>query len=312
MAPMIWRGQVVIPENIADLLVSEFETQPHVAVGKARTIRGLGRMIARRVDQREAALLGGDEPGRVLVLQSPVEIPKPLYADLVANRCSAEVILRTIAADWLAHHGLPELSKTPNVWANAGIRFGWNRSIGFGDRPAGFQDAVPVLLPGSVFTMSADPDAEKLRYGLMTGLFADPGGKTEPGRLKGFGAAAMHPGTAERFYERGGGHRVAEAQSSSSAMRVVMKLRQKSHLPSPSQIRAVEQLIKPGTRDEKESLQKAIQYLESQCQRIVRIWHDWEDVYSEVNQLLSTSSPRDAQVALKALADIAVTRMQEK
>ena len=196
-----------------------------------------------------------------------------------------------------------------------GIRFGWNRTTGFGGRAAGFQDAVPVLLPGSVFTLSAAPeDPERLRTALVAGFCAEPGKATDPNSRRGrdFGSVAVHPGKAESLYESKPTIRVAESQPFSAAMRIVLKLEEQPHLPSPSQIRAVEQRIKAGTpAEQQKSVGEARDYLEDQCKRIVRIWHNWEGAYWEVTEILTQCSPADAKKALKALADIAVARQKE-
>ena len=311
IAPLIWRGQVAVPESIADLLVDDFDAHPHVSVGKARTVRGQGRMIARRVDTADAAILNGSDFGTVLVLQSPVQIPSEMHGELSRHESSSEDILRKMAEDWREHYELPELAKAPNVWANAGIRFGWNRTIGFGGRAAGFQNAVPVLMPGSVFTLASQADPMKLRRALLAGFCADPQNGPDPGRLRSFGSLAVHPGTAESLYISEPTKRVMSAQPFRKAMELVLNLEAKSHLPSPSQIRAVEQRILAGTPVEQKSLEDARSYLERQCKRIVRIWHDWESAYGEVTEILTQCSPADAKKALKALADIAVAKQKE-
>ncbi len=314
MAPLIWRGQVAVPESVADLLVEEFNAQPHVSVGKARTVRGLGRMIARRVDSASVAVLRGSDPATVLVLQSPVEISQGHHHQLANRKRSAEDILKIMAEGWLKYHRLPVLAAIPNVWANVGIRFGWNRTTGFGGRGSGFQDAVPVLLPGSVFTLSSPADPERLKTALVAGFCAEPGKGTDPLGRRGrdFGSLAVHPGKAESLYESKPTIRVAESQPFSAAMRIVLKLEEQPHLPSPSQIRAVEQRIKAGTpAEQQKSVGEARDYLEDQCKRIVRIWHNWEGAYWEVTEILTQCSPADAKKALKALADIAVARQKE-
>ena len=317
MAPLIWRGQVAVPENIADLLVAEFDAQPLVSVGKARTVRGQGRMIARRVDAADAAILNGSDSATVLVLQSPVQIPNEMHGKLSRHELSSEDILREMAEGWLKHYDLPGLAemtgvpRRQNVWANAGVRFGWNRTIGFGGRAAGFQNAVPVLLPGSVFMLASSADPTQLRKALLAGFCADPQNEPDPGRLRSFGSLAIHPGTAESLYIPEPTKRKMPAQPFRVAMELVLKLEAKSHLPSPSQIRAFEQRILAGTPVEQKSLEDARSYLEKQCKRIGRIWHDWESAYGEVTEILTQCSPSDAKKALKALADIAVTKQKE-
>lgn len=307
MAPLIWRGQVAVPENLADLIVKDFEQQPYVHVGKARTVRGLGRIIARRVAPADGQGLVAADYGKVLVLQSPVEIPEGWYAELTEHRESAEEILRRTAQRWLAHHHLPDLSADPNVWANAGIRFGWNRTIGTNGSSPGFQKAVPVLLPGTVFTLTEVPDPTALRTALVAGFSAEPGVYSEVGKSRAFGALAAHPGVAEGLYVQKQPIRMTESTSLREAMKVVMTLSESSHLPSPSQIRAVEQRI----LGDQKSLQDARSYLEDQCKRIIRVWHDWEPVYNEVHMLLTRHNPADAKAALSTLADMAVSRLRE-
>gem|GEM_PF-1677494 len=310
MAPLIWRGRIALPARFAQIVLQDLQKTPDVAIGKARTVRGFGRLYARQIDAAQFCGSSGGGDARVLVLQSPALCPDGLYQELVNGTKSAEQVLQDMAGVWLDRHGLPQLSPTVNAWVNAGIRFGWNRTVGQQNGGVGFQNAVPVLLPGTVFKLSSDPPADRLQAAILAGFHAAPENATDPGRTRGFGAIAIHPGTAVGAYEP---HRPRPEKQPSAlrdAIQKVYELRKVPRLPSPAQIRAVEQLILPGTNQD-ETVRKARQYLDSQRERHPRIWHDWEDVFDTVSNLLGHYSPVAAKAALKMLADIAVTRTRE-
>ena len=298
MAPLVWRGIVTVPESAADAIISSLNKAPEVSVGKGRTVRGLGRLIARRSGNDPfsiAASSGTDEA--VLVLQSPVEIrdsQRPI---------EASVTLQRIANAWIAHYGLSPLATDQHgeakVWGNVDIRFGWNR------HQKGLQAAVPVLMPGSVFTLSGCPDAGALRAAILGGFHENPA-SPDPSRNRGFGAIAVHPGKANSLYRPAPSPPQRKGDGTMlSAMTLVLELESKGHLPSPSQIQAVEQQIQLGDQN---SLKQARDYLAKQCERILEVFYDWEPIIDEVENLLQESTPEVAKQALKSLAEIAIAR----
>jgi hypothetical protein len=172
---------------------------------------------------------------------------------------------------------------------------------------------MPVLTPGSVFTLKSKADPEKLKAAVLAGFHANP--KTDdPGRQRGFGAIAVHPGQAKEFYGDGSrkGRRLKTTRLK-SAMEIVLRMDSLPYLPSPSQIRAVEQRIIVNADDStnKASLGKAKEYLTNQCSRILDVWYAWEPIIDDVEHLLTDYEPVVAQKALKSLADIAVSKRKE-
>lgn len=310
MMPMSWRGMIVVPASVAHYIADLINGCVEYRIGKGRSVRGRGRMIAQVIDGQQDIEkyldAGHSQTDRTaIVLQSPVAIPGQLHAELTTGRMSAEAVLRAMAEPWLKHYGLPHLDSTPSTWASAGIRFGWNRHA----RTAGREEAVAVLLPGSVFTLAHKASREQLARAIQGGFYYEPE-KTDTTLRRGFGCVEVHPGTAQAFYSgRGASCRRSSAELA-LAMKLVYELRG-SRLPRPSQIRAVERRIRLSDgRDRKGSTLDALDYLERQCQRLPEVWHAWEASIGLVERILKDYSPQVAQEALKSLADIAVVQYQ--
>ena len=313
MASMIWRGAISVPENVADALIESFDANPEVSIGKARTVRGLGRIVARRMP--DGSSFWGDsatDDPTVIVLQSPALIPDEMARELATVR-SGEQILAPLAQQWLNHHGLPGLAKEPAVWANVGIRFGWSRhgDNGSGSR-LGFQNAATVFLPGTVIALEAKADAAKLREAIQHG-FRDVSRENDSGRTRGFGAVAIHPGQAKGLYHTEATPRQLKPTEMRRAMQIVLECKSLPHLPSPSQIRAIEQRILNTSDGAKAnaSVAEAKAYLDEQCGRIMKVWYDWERAYDYVASLLNEFQPATAKKALKSLAEISIARREE-
>ena len=285
MAPLIWKGLVVVPEDVAAILVAELERDPRVAIGKSRTVRGLG-------DLRAAVIDGIPDEWQirtehtVLVVQSPLLLP-----DQASPGRTAEEELAVLAQEWLERHGLPAPDK--GTWASVGIRFGWNR------HRAGLQRACRVIQPGSVIAFSRQLDESKLAAALRTdGLGLD-------GRERGFGAVSVHPGKAEGFYQAAPELRSIGSDAPGQlrdAVRLILEIRQSpaGRLPSPSQIRAVQQRLVKSDKEQ------TLKYLENQTKRTSPIWFTWEPIHSQVAQLLNGYSKPIASRALEILADMAI------
>ncbi len=117
-------------------------------------------------------------------------------------------------------------------------------------------------------------------------------------------------GCAQAFHSAHGDSIQRSSAELALAMKHVYELR-RSHLPRPSQIRAVEQRIRtPNKQGDSGSTLEALKYLEHQCQRLPEIWHVWESSILTVEKILKEHSPGVAQQALKTLADIAVVQYQ--
>jgi len=288
MAPLRWQGIVVLPENVAETLLKSLEAHPIVAVGKSRTVRGLGRLSAQRVqDDAPIEWQNRSEMSHtVLVAQSPLLIESD------DKDASAEVLLSQLVESWRQtnHLSLPPLK---DKWANAGVQFGWNRTT-----KQGRLDACKVFLPGTVVAFESrldDRALEMLRYGI--------GG----GRDRGYGAVSVHPGTATRMFTRKAEFPTLvapkESKNQKGAIEKVLTMaRQTRRLPSRSQIRAVQQRI------HKDGQAEARRYLERQVnERTSRIWYTWELIIDGVSELLDESkfNQSDASHALALLADLA-------
>ncbi len=313
MMPISWRGTMVVPSNVAQQIADRINACSEFRIGKGRSVRGRGRMVAQVINdgkEMEAYFqpLDTNLDRTAIVLQSPVAIPSHLHTELARGRMSAETVLRSIAADWLAYHQLPPLDSAPSTWASAGIRFGWNRHSSSGP----LQGALPVLLPGSIFTLTEIAPKKALMQAICSGFHHNPHLADETLR-RGFGCVAVHPGQAQAMFEGRGTLRHRNSAQLAIAMKVVYEMRNVSHLPRPSQIRAVEQRIRlPTSSDRPGSTIEALQYLSDQCQRIPEVWQAWEASIDLVEKLLKDFTPGVAKQSLQTMADMAVAHYQER
>ncbi|WP_089937198.1 hypothetical protein [Candidatus Entotheonella palauensis] len=286
MAPMVWQGLVVLPQDAATELLESLRQDNVVAFGKSRSVRGTGVLHATEAEgiPPEWQVPAGAER-TVLIAQSPLGLP-----DQTMPSQRADEELRNLAQGWADANGLPDVQE---VWVNVGIRFGWNRHA-TPSGGAGRQAAQRVMLPGSVIALSERADDAALAIALQAGV----GG----GRERGFGAVSVHPGTATSLYEpEPPQRRVGGASDRQQATRRVLDMRRHvARLPSPSQIRAVQQrLVSSGARE-------ARAYLKRQTERTSRIWFIWESIYGEMDELLATYEPEAVAAALEVLADLAI------
>lgn len=285
MAPLIWRGLIVLPADAAEALLHDLGDNPLVSVGKGRSVRGSGRLYATQVDGVPAEWQTRTDH-TVLVAQSPLLLPDR------SNGKSAEAELLELAKQWANRNQLP----TPKTaWANVGIRFGWNRHRN------GLQKACRVALPGSVIVFDNKLDSEQLAATLLKDA---PG---LDGRERGFGAVSIHPGKAVALFEpRSSVPTVRTPSEFAEAIRAVLKIARKRPLPTPSQIRAVQQrLLPPGSRE------TAMNYFQHQLKRTPHIWFAWEAIRNDMTDLLSRYSPPMACKALEVLADLAIAEQPE-
>ena len=124
----------------------------------------------------------------------------------------------------------------------------------------------------------------------------------EEGRTRGFGAVSVHPGKAVGLYSAEPSVRPIPANMGlKGAVESILRIRQSTRtLPSPSQIRAVQQRLEKSGRD------AALRYLEHQTKRTSRIRFTWEPIYRDVESLLRKYKPQQAARALEVLADLAI------
>ncbi|MEO8495246.1 MAG: RAMP superfamily CRISPR-associated protein [Planctomycetota bacterium] len=290
MAPLRWQGIVVLPENVAKDLQKSLESNPMVAVGKSRTVRGLGRLSVSRVEND--APVEWQHPSKlehtVLVAQSP------LLIESEDKEASAEELLPQLIESWRKANNL-SLPPLKDQWANAGVRFGWNRT-----KQKDRLDACKVFLPGTVIAFESpldDTALAALRHGI--------GG----GRDRGYGAVSVHPGPAIGMFKRTPQFPTLlapkQSQNQKGAIEKVLAMaRETKRLPSPAQIRALQQRVQKN----KDGQAEARRYLERQInERPSRIWHSWEPIVGDVLELLDASkfNQSDASRALVLLADLA-------
>lgn len=293
MAPMLWQGLVVMPADAAERLQQSLAHDPLVAFGKSRSVRGFGNLRATPIEGIPPEWHPPQNAHRtVLIVQSPLLLP-----DMSGAPQRAEDALRQLAQNWANGHGLP--SHAIDTWANVRIHFGWNRHAA-SDNSTGRQPACRVAAPGSVIAFTTRLDPAVLAEALQGGM--------GEGRQRGFGAVSVHPGTATGLYTPEPRPRVlsGSATHKDAVQRVLDIWHHAEHLPSPSQIRAVQQRL-----DDRVGVDKARAYLKHQTERTSRIWFTWEPIYSQIDELLSQCGPAESFKALELLADLAIASEKE-
>lgn len=296
-SPMVFSGLMAVPEEAAEVICRRLEEDPAVAFGKARTVRGGGRLSAERCDM--GALLSGWKE-RVFVLQSPAAIPDGWdMSDGPAETRLAELVEQSWKVKVAANpRQAGEISVT--ALAQCGVRFGWNRHGAGGSHVGETRrlQARRVFLPGSVFVLEeTPPNLEEL---LCRGLGVEVDGDVD-GRCQGYGAVLPHPGLAQR-------RRVlepdcAEIKSQDDAAELALDWFNKTSGaggPSPSQIAAVAGRIRDKDGSE------AVAFLGRQKDdRPSRVWERWKPVWAEVGKSIDTNA-RVAARALRIWQDLSV------
>ncbi len=279
MAPMIFRGWIAVPEEVAGILEASLRADPHVTFGRSKTVRGGGRLSVTRRDPL-SAVLGAKEDAQVFVVQSPIEVPSGWHD----GPADAALRLAVEQAGW---------GEVEQAQANIELRFGWNRhQIGTRVEATNRLRAVPVIAPGSIVRMKAP-----LRE-LPTRLQQGVGG----GRERGFGSVLPHPGIAKHLYLPlpALGEVKSRDPAGKWALRLV-KAAEGSGL-SASQISRLAQLATEGEA-------RVGAYLERQRRdRPAAIWDRWKGPITAIRELLADGSI-DAAVkarALRAWQDAAV------
>lgn len=295
MAPIVWRGIVSLPASVADWIVGSINETRNFSVGKRKSVRGAGRLWARKARDEVDSHISNQHADDVLVLQSPASIP---HAH--SGTKDADQLLMEVARAWCDFYHLPP---PRDVWSDIGILFGWNNS-----QTSPFQEAVRVFLPGSTIALTGKADSTALRKALLEGFRSNPK-VDDPLRNRGFGAITIHPGKAVGLYSGfSTARRIRPAEHGlKAAVDLVLQLENLPFLPSSSQIRSIASLL----NDDPASLEKANVFLKERLQSSYKVWADWEQVQDTIGQILTDFTPRVAQKALKALADIAVVHESE-
>jgi len=292
LAPMVFSGLLAMPPEAADALIDSLSENCDVQLGKARTVRGTGKLLAQRIPGPEAVLPQGlptELPNQVFVVQSPLA----LSDEMKVTR--AEVALKDLveASGWgqvLLDSQTPE-GRVLRTAATCGIRFGWN-SLGLGEKARVHHKrlrARRVVLPGSVVVFAAPLTDWPTK--LLKGI--------GDGRECGFGALLPHPGMAgpEPFLPAS---MLPEKESRNQAGRQAWILFEKAHGalgPSPGQLAALRRQIG----------HQPTEYLKQQRRRgsVDRVWHRWEPVFNDVMQLVG-GDPELANDTLRTWQDLAI------
>jgi hypothetical protein len=126
------------------------------------------------------------------------------------------------------------------------------------------------------------------------------------GRQRGFGALSVHPGTATTLYKpQPELQTLTGVETLQDAVKLVLEMRCTApRLPSPSQIRAVQQHIDAS------DTQAARAYLKQQTERTSRIWFTWEPIYAQMDHLLERY-PQVAPQALDVLVNLAIADQKQ-
>lgn len=293
LAPLVCSGWISLPTQAADQLTSLLAADPLIAFGKARSVRGRGRLGVTAIDWDQMSV--SPHP-RIFVLQTPAAIPDAWDVG------RAETVLARLVREsgW---GGIEELDRDAGMiqittQASCAVRFGWNRhGLGQGIGSTRRLHARRVLLPGSVFVLKQAPtDLPQL---LCRGLGVALDGDVD-GRLQGFGAVVPHPGIASRTFSC---PPVLETISGSIAGRLAMTWFKDTDAGlSASQIAHVAARITAGGG------QAAIDYLQRQkTGRSARIWDRWSPVFAEVTAAIEKDA-RTTQQALRTWQDMVIAR----
>lgn len=286
MAPGRWTGFVTLPAEAAEILQTLVKENPYFVFGKRRSVQGGGKLILKKID-------GIPIPEHIkskdtiLITQSPIQI------DYKPDQ-SLEKVFLELATSWAKEHSLPAPVR---VWADAGIRFGWNRhrlgkTIGEQSR----LQALPVIQPGAVIKFSGKVDTLALEKAIIAGL-----GK---GKQRGFGSLLYHPGVACKMHKEKRKLKDVSSSAKKAMEKAISIQKGNESLPSSSQISALLNCLK------KEGREAAKEYLEQQKNtRGVKYWTDWQETYRDFLTLLYIE---DADKALRYLANIAIARRKDE
>lgn len=274
MAPMVWSGILSIPDWAAELLVERLKNDPLVAFGKARSVRGYGRLSAERLEAPELLMpeLPDGLTGRVFIVQSPIAVEA-----IDGMRTAAEMFKDAVQqAGW---------GPVREARATVQVRFGWNR------RRQGRTPATICVMPGSVVVLERPLD--KLAERLVTGIGAR--------REEGFGALLPHPGIASDLIRPPAA--LPSRRSANHAARIGYELWEAAGPagPSPSQIAAL--IAKTGTETNRDLLD----HVRHQKDRPGRIWRRWEPVAANLEELFQTPDLAIVRAALRVWHDLAVS-----
>jgi CRISPR/Cas system CSM-associated protein Csm3 (group 7 of RAMP superfamily) len=286
MAPIVWRGVMALPEAAAEVLCKSLEADAFCRFGKARTVRGGGKLTAKRCSASGDATTLDALMARersVFVVQSPLMIPD----DWAIGEAGAVLDRLVAEAGW---------GEVKERAASIETLFGWN-SHGKGRGVEGSRRlrAVRVVAPGSVFKLTDPLAAGSLRTKLLAGI----GG----GREQGLGSVLPHPGIAGARY----GTVSAEPQrleSADNAGKIAQQLIEASS-GSGLSASAISRTVSFAAMG-RASLRS---FLETQKnERPESSWRRWKPTFKQLMELIDNKQVNDQTLAraLKAWRDAAV------
>jgi hypothetical protein len=291
LAPLAYSGLLAIPAEAGKRLQELLLQGGAVCFGKARSVRGGGRLSLISLDAGGAPwswrlpAAQQQAEGRVFIVQSPLALPDEWQID-----CAEEALARLVReSGWgELQLGDPEgRGRHGGSAATIGLRFGWNRH-GLGDVVGQHRRlrAKRVILPGSVVVLRRA--LSNIEQRLLEGLGA--------GREQGFGALLPHPGVATVRLPRS--PELPELRSEPWAEFGLRLWRDAGgdSGPSASQIGALAQRVARGGA-------AARGYLEQLHMRPPRIWDVWKTVRDTLLQELGNPN---LGKALRAWHDLRV------
>lgn len=274
LSPVTFTGLLTIPEDTWPVLEESLSQNPNAWFGKARTIRGGGRLGAVRMTADDLYRVFGWE-NRVFIVQSPVRIPGEFDLSAPAGEILEQIVSRS------------DMGSVQKAWASMGIRFGWSRKDSRGRIPP-----VPVILPGSVFRLEGPVEdwADVVAKGLGEG------------REQGFGAFMPHPGPITGLYSpEPVSPRVASSKTGYATQGFDLYGKVVKSGLSASQISRVRELALTGKGP-------ALAFLDRQrTGRPDAIWDRWKPVIMEISQGIQKDSGHMAAV-LKVCQDLMVAK----
>jgi len=277
MGALIWRGVLACPEEYAALLREALDAQD-VSLGKARSVRGTGKLHLRPCPAGTAPWEAQQGASRTFIAQSPIALP-----DGPAGSADGHD-LRPLVERWaMAHH----LGGIEEIWDTVGLQFGWNRHGKAGAQPHGRVPATRVVLPGTVIKLRSGASPAALRAALLEGV----GG----GRDRGFGCLLPHPGKASGLLKRGPQVVELPPNPRKGAIQRAFSFSKQSRL-SASQIGALRGRLASGR-------QAAEEFLQKQRQRGSKHWSAWESGIKTLSDWVR-GDQGDAQLSLDVLRDL--------
>lgn len=289
IAPLVFEGLVMLPPEGAEALERRLQQDDAVTVGKARSVRGQGRLVIRPLGSQHLlttiSMQGDEAADRTFIVQGPLALPD------AGDLGHAEEALARLVAD----SGWGELD-VERSRAELGLRFGWNRH-GLGQSVGQHRRlrARRCVLPGSVIVLKealADPHA-RLAEGLG------------PGREAGFGAVFPHPGVAhDEVFEPKVATRTRPADASGKLAFELWEKAGGAAGPSAAQVSALLKRLRRGKSS------AARTFLETQRRdRPARVWGRWEPVYDD---LIATLDSPLMEMALKGWQDLAAANKEQR